>query len=443
MTVSRHTRRQFLSSTSIAALTMGAASSLPLGTSRLLAGSANERIRVGVMGTSRNSVGGDGRGTTLATEFAKQPNTEVAYVCDVDSRNVGKAIESVSQFQDQPIKGVTDFRRILDDQSIDVLVIATPDHWHGPAAIFGAQAGKHIYVEKPCCHNPAEGEMMLAAATAHRTQMQVGTQRRSHPALRDAISRLHAGEFGKVLSAECYYFNAREAIGKGQSVAVPKWLDWKLWQGPAPSTDYRDNIVHYNWHWFWKWGTGELGNNGVHTIDLCRWGLGVDYPQKVISLGQQILKDDQETPDRHTARYEFDNGTSITWEGHSRERRSKEHPQFECRFKTEKGSLETRGGTWKFNDFDGKVIDKGSGSGGNAEHVGNLLDAVRGDAELFCPITEGYKSTLLCHLGNIAHRAGLGEGMLVDSETGKLKTDNEQAHSLWAREYTQEFRPSV
>lgn len=212
----RQTRRQFLAKSSQAVLTAGVASSLPLGTFQSFAGSANERIRVGVMGTSRNSIGGDGRGTTLATEFAKQLNTEVAYVCDVDERNVGKAIESVSQFQDQPIKGVADFRHILDDNSVDVLVIATPDHWHGPAAIFGAQAGKHIYVEKPCCHNPAEGEMMLAAATANRTQMQVGTQRRSHPALRDAISRLHAGEFGKAESAECYYFNARESIGTGK-----------------------------------------------------------------------------------------------------------------------------------------------------------------------------------------------------------------------------------
>ena len=442
MNTSRQTRRQFLSTTSQAALTAGVASSLPLGTFQAFAGSANERIRVGVMGTSRNSVGGDGRGTTLAVEIAKQPNTEVAYVCDVDSRNVGKAIESVSQHQDTPIQGVADFRRILDDKSVDVLVIATPDHWHGPAAIFGSQAGKHVYVEKPCCHNPAEGEMMLAAAKANQTQMQVGTQRRSHPALREGITRLRKGEFGKVFSAECYYFNDRSSIGVGKKAAVPDWLNWPLWQGPAPVTDYRDNVVHYHWHWFWRWGTGELGNNGVHTIDVCRWGLGVDYPEKVTSVGTQIIKDDQETPDRHTAIYQFKDGLTITWQGNSRKRREKTDPQFECRFVTEKGYFETLGGTWKFTNFEGKEIEKGSGRGGNADHVGNLLDAVRGDADLFCPITEGYKSTLLCHLGNIAHRSRLGN-LDVDSETGTLKTDNEQALSLWSRQYNPEFQPKL
>jgi len=443
MSRSRQTRRQFLSNTTKTALGAGVASGLPFGTFQAFGGSANERIRVGVMGTSRNSKGGDGRGTSLARQFAQQENTEVVYICDVDSRNVGKAIESVGEQQTTPITGTDDFRKILDDKSVDVLVIAAPDHWHGPAAIFGAQAGKHVYVEKPCCHNPAEGEMMREAAQQNKIQMQVGTQRRSFPALKDAMKRLHAGEFGKAFSARCVYFNERPSIGRGKVAPVPEWLNWELWQGPAPRTDYRDNVVHYNWHWFWKWGTGELGNNGVHTIDVCRWGMGVDYPVKVMSIGQHLIEDDQETPDQQNAFYEFDGGLSIIWEGKSRTQREKTDPQFECEFTTEKGRLQTIGGKWTFSDFAGKEIAKGSGHGGDMDHIGNLLSAVRGDAELNCPITEGYKSTLLCHLGNIAWRTGQGSTLAVDSKTGQLQTDNQEAKALWSRDYDEEFRPKV
>lgn len=442
MNASRHSRRQFLSNTTKTALGVGFASSRPFGTFQAFGASANERIRVGVMGTSRNSIGGDGRGTSLARQFAKHENTEVVYICDVDSRNVGKAIDSVGEHQSSKISGTDDFRRILDDDSIDVLVIAAPDHWHGPAAIFGAQAGKHVYVEKPCCHNPAEGEMMLAVAKHNKIQMQVGTQRRSFPALREVMERLRTGEFGKAHSARCVYFNERASIGSGKATPVPEWLNWELWQGPAPKSDYRDNVVHYNWHWFWKWGTGELGNNGVHTIDVCRWGLGVDYPQKVMAVGQNLINDDQETPDELRVFYTFDQGVTITWEGQSRKKREKTDPQFECEFVTEQGRLETRGGSWTFSDFDGKEIAKGSGRGGDRDHIGNLLAAVRGDAELNCPISEGYKSTLLCHLGNIAWRTGQS-GLEVDPKTGQLTTDNQDAKSLWSRDYNEEFRPKV
>src|SRR5690606_33660088 len=149
------------------------------------------------------------------------------------------------------------------------------NHWHAPATIFGCQAGKHVYVEKPCSHNAAEGEMAVAAAAKHNRVVTMGNQRRSWPKIREAIDRVKKGDLGDVLYSRGWYNNRRGSIGQGKPAAVPSWLDYELWQGPAPKQEYRDNLVHYNWHWFWHWGNGEMGNNGIHAIDVCRWGLGV------------------------------------------------------------------------------------------------------------------------------------------------------------------------
>lgn len=414
--------------------------------------SPNERIRVGVMGTSRNSIGGDGRGTHLAAQFAQQENTEVAYVCDVDSRNVGKAIEAVSKHQTKPPAGVGDFRRILDDESVDVLVIAAPDHWHGPATILGCNAGKHVYVEKPCGHNPAEGELMVEAANKHKRHVQVGTQRRSWPAIREAIQRLHDGEIGEVTTALAYYYNNRSSIGHGKQVPVPEWLDWNLWQGPAPRTPYRDNIVHYNWHWFWKWGTAELGNNGVHTIDVCRWGLGADYPTSLGCGGNQnALDDDRETPTETDVTYAFPGESFIRWQGHSCRPRTKDDPEEEIRFEGTQGDLTIHGGTYTIIDRDGKQLDKKSGRGGDMDHIKNLIDTIRGNDKLNCPIEEGHKSTLLCHLGNISYR--LGKPITgLDPKTGKFpagmrtvkpSATPQEVQKLWSREYEPGWEPKV
>src|SRR5688500_8526087 len=260
------------------------------------------KVIIGVMGTSRSGNDNDGRGTHLAATLASLAGVEVAYVCDVDERNVGKAIDSVSKKKAESAKapqGVRDFRRILDDKSVDALVIATPDHWHAPAAILGCSAGKHVYVEKPCSHTAAEGQMLVDAARKHKRLVQHGTQRRSWPGIQEAVQRLRAGEIGRLMYAKCLYFGPRPTIGNGKAAPVPDWLDWSMWQGPAPEREFRDNYVHYNWHWFWHWGTAELGNNGVHSLDLARWGMGVEYPRRITAAGGKYRypKDDQETPD--------------------------------------------------------------------------------------------------------------------------------------------------
>lgn len=397
--------------------------------------SPNEKVTVGVIGTS-------GRGTSLAKLFAGMPQADIAYVCDVDSGKVAKAKASVTAVQQREPKVVEDFRNILDDASVDMVVVATPDHWHAPAAILACAAGKHVYVEKPCSHNPREGELLVQAAIKHKRQVQVGTQRRSRKPFVDAIAKLHDGVIGKPLYARAWYYNNRPSIGRGNRVPAPDSLNWDMWQGPATREAFRDNIHPYNWHWLWHWGTGELGNNGVHMIDICRWGMNVDFPTRVTSSGGRYrYKDDQQTPDTNVASFEFADGKMITWEGRSCFRKSPLDPNQVIDFMGTEGRLvlsDNKG--YQIYDPSGKEIDTGAAGGGDAPHAQNLLSAIRTGEKLNCSAIEGHKSTLLCHLGNIAWRTG--STLHVDPNSGRIK-DNASAEDLWTRDYAPEWEPKV
>jgi len=230
-------------------------------------------------------MGVNGRGTVLARGFARTTHGEVAYVCDVDSLVLAKGVSAVAQVQGKSPKGLGDFRKALEDKDVDALVIAAPDHWHTPAALLALQAGKHVYLEKPCGHNPREGELLVEAQRKHRRVVQMGTQQRSAPRSIDIVQAIKEGAIGEPYLARAWYANTRGPIGRGKAVPAPANLDYELWQGPAPHTPYRDNVIHYNWHWFRRWGTGEICNNGTHEIDVARWALGVRYPTRVTSVG--------------------------------------------------------------------------------------------------------------------------------------------------------------
>jgi len=392
-----------------------------------------EKLVVGVMGMG-------GRGTGLAKQFQQQPHTEVAYVCGVDRRRLAAAAKAVGQIAGAEPKAVTDFRRILDDKSVDVLVCAAPDHWHGPATILACAAGKHVYVEKPCCHNPREGEMQVAAARKHRRVVQVGTQRRSWPGVIQAVAKLREGAIGRVLFSRGWYNNQRPSIGRGTETAVPDWLDYDLWQGPAPRRPYRSNVIHYNWHWFWHWGTGEIGNNGVHALDLCRWGLGVDYPRQVSSGGGlYFFDDDQQTPDSQVVNFDFGD-KMITWEGRNWHRRGFEGSMFGAEFYGDQGTLVLSGTGYKIYDRMDKLVEEQTGSGGDAVHIGNFLACIRSGSVPNAEIERGYKSTLLCLLGSIAHRTG--HTLHCAPSTGRI-LDDPDAEALWSREYEPGWEPKV
>ncbi len=386
-------------------------------------------------------IGVNGRGTALATSFAEVGGARVAYVCDVDEKAIDKAVSALAGKQSEAPKRVTDLRRIFDDGSVDAVVVATPDHWHGPATIMACAAGKHVYVEKPASHNPQEGEWMVAASRKHKRVVQMGSQRRSLPGMIEAIERLHSGEIGRVLFSRGWYTSPRQPIGHGKPAPVPAGLDYALWQGPAPEREYRDNVVHYNWHWFWHWGTGELGNNGIHSLDICRWGLGVDYPHRVSAGGGKFFfDDDQETPDTHTVTYNFGD-KAITWEGRNWDRRGFEGSGFGIGFYGDKGSMILDGHSCKIYDSaDKQLVNETKGWGGHDPHLKNFLECVRSGARPNADIEDGHKSTLLCQLGNIAYRTG--HTLNLDPATGHIK-DDPAATALWRREYRPNWEPKV
>jgi len=424
------TRRDFLKRTSV--LTAGLATAGSVRLARAAKG-ANDKILVGVIGCNA-------RGLAHIAAYLSLPNTEIAYICDVDSRAVDKGIAAVTKKQPSNPKGVKDMRRLFDDPNVDAVSIATPDHWHAPATILACAAGKHVYVEKPGSHNLHESELMVAAARKYRRVVQMGNQRRSWPWVIEAIQALHGGELGKLFFARAWYTNHRGPIGHGKEAPVPDWLDYSLWQGPAPERPYRDNLIHYNWHWFWNWGTGELGNNGVHSLDLARWGLEVDRPQRVICGGNRYhYPDEWETPDIYVASFDYgDKG--VTWEGQSADPRGFEGASFGVNFYGEKGAMALAGNSVTVYDLNQKVVREGKGKSDDVTHFGNFLDAIREGQPLKSEIEDGQKSTLLCHLGNIAWRTG--RTINFDPKSRKILGDHE-AEALVTRSYRPGWEPKV
>jgi predicted dehydrogenase len=419
------TRRDFLRQSTLAGLAATTVSLDVLG--------AGDRIRLGFMGVN-------GRGSDLARSFARFSDVEIAMIADVDERAVAKGQQAGSTGARPTPKAVKDFRSILDEPSVDALVIAAPDHWHAPATILACAAGKHVYVEKPVSHNAREGELAVAAARKFNRVVQVGTQRRSMPRIIEAMEQVRGGAIGQVRFARGWYNNTRGSIGRGKTVPVPSWLDWELWQGPAPERPFRDNIVHYSWHWFWHWGTGELGNNGIHALDVCRWGLGVTFPRRVSSGGGRYhFDDDQESPDTQVVTFDFGD-RAISWEGRSCQRHGYEGSPFGAAFYGDRGTLVTDGAAYTVFDAEDKPAPKVAGSGDDAPHLRNFLDCIRDGRRPNADIEEGHASTALCHLGNIAWR--VGRTLNCDPQTGRIQGDRKAAQ-LWSREYRRGWQPKV
>jgi predicted dehydrogenase len=409
---------------------------------------ANEKIVVAAMGVNS-------RGLAVAQNFASQTNCEVLHICDVDSRAAKICIDEVSKIQKQKPKDTPDFRKALEDKDVDVLIVTAPDHWHAPASLLACAAGKHVYLEKPCSHNPKEGEMLVQSAKKYNRVMQMGNQRRSWPNVAQAIKELHAGVIGRPYYAKTWYTNNRSSIGIGKKVTVPSWLNFDLWQGPAPRMPFQDNLIHYNWHWFWHWGTGEALNNGTHMVDLARWGLGVEFPSKVNSSGGRYrYQDDWETPDTQLISMEFANKSLITWEGRSCNGKLDEENSVGVLFYAENGSmLIGSGNAYKIFDLKNKLIKEvkndfeidprnlqNPSQQLDALHIQNLFDGIRKGTPLISDIDGGYKSTLLMQLGNIAQRTG--RTLNIDSKNGHIINDD-NAMKYWSRSYEPGWEPKV
>jgi len=419
------TRRQFLQSSSTAAASLSLASYVHAGNA-----DARKTLQVALIGCG-------GRGSYLAGVFQSNPGVRLTWICDVDTRRLQNGQKLVRG----TVKTSNDIRKVLADDTLDAVIVATPDHWHSPAAILACEAGKHVYVEKPCSHNVREGRLLVESARRNKRVVQHGTQVRSTTMMIDAVKLLHGGIIGDVKVCKAWNIQKRGNIGKGKPGTPPSTLDYDNWVGPAEFIPFQANRTPSGWHWWYHFGTGDMGNDGVHDIDYARWGLGVDFPIRVNSSGGRYhWNDDQQTPDTHQVSFEFPGNRAITWQGLSCNR----HRSNFVTFYGDKGSLEldSDGGHTVYNGAD-KVVDKVAGkSRGDIEHIDNFTAAIRNDTpqKLNCEVAEGHKSTLLCHLGNIAQRTG--QAITCRSADGHI-VGNARASKLWERDYQDGWKPVV
>jgi predicted dehydrogenase len=441
-------RREFLREASVTGLGLVVMNRFP-SPGLLFGGSPNEKVVVAVMGLN-------GRGMVLARNFMRSKNTEVAYLCDVDATVLAKtqsALQEEAPKSPPTLKAIGDFRRALDDRDVDAIVIAAPDYWHTPAAILAMKAGKHVYVEKPASHNARELELLVGAQRKYARVVQIGNQQRSAVRSIEAVQAIGDGLIGRPYLARAWYANTRGTIGRGKAAPVPTHLDYELWQGPAPRTPYRDNVVHYNWHWFRRWGTGEICNNGTHEIDVARWALDVDYPTRVSSTGGRYhFDDDWEFTDTQEAVFEFDGGKAIIWQGQSCNGVQTLGRGRGTQVLGTDGSIVLDRGGYVHYDLKGAVVREarevaiadGLDFAGNdahtTAHIQNFANAVRTGEALRSPVSDVAKSVILCHLGNIAQYTG--RKLRIAPTSGHI-VDDREAMNYWQREYAPGWSPTI
>ncbi len=393
------------------------------------AGAADRPMRKYVLGI----LGLRNRGKDLLTAFAALPDVEIAYVCDPDLNVVPRALKALPERHRRQPKVVQDLRDVLADKSVDAVVVATPDHWHALATVWACQAGKHVYVEKPLSHNMVEGRRMVQAARKYNRVVQMGTQRRSGEYLAQAAEFVRAGKLGKVPFARTWIAGNRKSIGKKADAPTPDKVDYNLWLGPAPQRPFNPNRFHYNWHWFWDYGAGELGNNGIHGLDVVRWLLDLDAPLRVTSGGGKFFyDDDQQTPDTQVVTYDFPK-CSVVWEHRIWARNGVRGQPFGIELVGEKGTLVVDGKGWHVEDGPQMSVKT---TPYDAPHRRNFLDCISSGKRPAADVEEGHRSTRLCHLGAIAYR--LGRAVRFDAATETIPGDAEAA-KLLQRTYRKGF----
>ncbi len=421
-------RRQFMQ-----AMSHTAAAAITAQTARATTASPNERLRVGVIGPG-------GMGSSHLRQLGEQKDVEIAYVCDVDAERLAAAARTAEEMMGRKPEAVTDLRRVLDDKTVEAVWIATPDHWHAPATILALDAGKHAYVEKPCCHNVREGRLMIEAARRNNRVVQVGTQSRSAPHVRRAMEQLRSGAIGEVLVAKAWNSQLRGNIGRAEPSEPPEGLDFDLWLGPAPQTPYRKTLLHSIWRWWYDFGVGDIGNDGVHDIDLAWWGLGVEtHPSRVVALGgKYFFDDDQQFPDTQQVVYEY----PTAHDGRPKQLVFEQRiwsPYKLHGYENGAAFFGTNGylilghshGYQLYGQRD-KLVESVDGSPNLLDHHRNFIDCVRNGGRPNADIEIGHRSATLCHLANIATR--LGRALTFDPDQEQI-VDDEAANAMLHRQY--------
>ena len=410
------TRRNFVK-TSMAA---GIAMALPHSRVR----GANDDIGVAVAGLN-------GRGRGLAGGFHESAGVRVVALCDVDKKVLDREAKRYKD-RGEKVNAYVDCRRMVEDKAVDIVAIATPDHWHVPLAALSVVAGKDVYVEKPLSHTISEGRLLVNLARKHNRMVQHGTQSRSLEGLMDAMEYLRSGKLGKIRMAKAINSQLRGPIGRKADTEAPAHVNYDLWLGPAPKRPFNPNRFHYNWHWFWDYGTGDTGNDGVHQIDIARWGLGVTMPKAVsCSGGQLFYDDDHETPDTQIATFEYDDvylmyemrlWTPYLHEGHDNGNI----------FYGDNGTMSIGRKGWQVTFKDGKAGPGGPRGDGN--HIANLIKAVRSRkvSDLNADVEAGHHSAALCHMANIAMR--VGRRLKFDANQDRF-IDDAEANTYLTKKY--------
>lgn len=416
-------RRSFLKATG----SLAAATAAP----SLIAANPNGKISVACIGVR-------GRGNSVMHSFIAEPDCEVTHLCDVREAVLAKRGAEVKEKTGKMPKLVKDYRDLLDDPSIDALMVATPDHWHAMLTIEGCLAGKDVYVEKPASHNIAEGKVAVAAARKKDRIVQMGTQIRSAPFLREAREFLQGGALGRVISGKAWETDRVGAVKLAPDGAPPEGIDYHLWQGPSPERAYNHTIVEGAWRWMFDYGTGDLGNDGVHRIDYCRYVMGLDdWPEAIsASGGKYFFEDDQQWPDTLFVTYDYP-GQVLQYEMRLWSKAKLFGSGEGAAIYGENGWMLLNNTSWKAYDPDGKIIGEGSSDGGQQAHVRNFLDAVksRKRESLNQEIHSGHLSTVMCHAGNIAWRTG--KKLRFDAKTETF--DDPEANALVRRQHREGF----
>jgi predicted dehydrogenase len=370
-------------------------------------------------------------------------NVEVAALCDIDEHVLNERLDQFEKATHKRPRAFTDMRKVLEDKSIDVVSFATPNHWHALGTVWACQAGKDVYVEKPCSHTLWEGRKMVEAARTYNRIVQHGTQCRSSVALQQAVKKLREGVIGEVYMAKGLCYKWRDTIGRAQEEPVPTGVHYDLWTGPAPARPFTRNRFHYNWHWQWTYGNGDIGNQGVHQLDLARWGLGVGLPERVQSMGgHYMFSDDQETPNTQVSAFHYPGQQKLLtfevrhWitnpEGGIGNEKADSNA-VGVLFLGSEGYMEIPSYD-TYRTFLGKKKEPGPSARQDGDHFANFIEAVRSrkPEALNAEIEEGHLSSALCHLANVSYR--LDRTLAFDPQTEKFP-DDEEANRLLSREY--------
>ncbi len=444
------TRRNFIKKTTLggAAIAVGSSAMAMTASSYRRIIGANDRLNVAIAGLGRRL------GAYYDPIAKKEANVNLVYLCDVMEKQREKALQNFSKYIDYKPKLENDIRKVIDDPKVDVLMNATPDHWHTPGSIMALKGGKNVYVEKPCSHDMHENELLMQAAKKYDKLVQMGVQQRSSDHTIEIVKEIHNGIIGTPFKAVAFYVNSRGPVPVQKKAPVPQGLDWDLFQGPAPHRDYTEETWDYNWHWYgWDYGTAEAGNNGTHEMDVARWALGVDYPQhaEVVAGKRQFKDDGWEMYDTMEATFRFAGDKTIQWDGKSRNGYDTYGYDRGTIIYGSEGAVFVNRNKYMLTDLNGKVIktsestsnESGTALGGGGDmsttHIINFFDAVRGTSKLNAPIDVAGITMAMVHYANIAYR--IGKGFDVDDKTGRM--DDSDAMKLWARDYQQGWEPNV